>query len=246
MRARTFCDETGLLLHDDGISLLESELVYAASAVPITSRRKTPRHGSLWFLRCCFSGCREYGTYKQRPASSAMHAGPTGYCSGWRHCRMGLHQVRHVGSLTSLAEAYSNHIAYSLFRLRYSLLEHAWLCVRNRQTGVIRPSWGDGVPKRSSRPRNVGRRVPIGYGWRCHVEAIRRGPSLDFPHTPRLAPAHSWQGNSASTFESSEEMHSSTDCTSVLLRPCQRALLWPAGTQPATPCTNPVTEHCGH
>lgn len=97
VRARTFCDETGLLLHDDGISLLESELVYATSAVPITSRRKTPRHGSLWFLRCSFSGCRECGTIQVGARLVCMHAGPTGCCSRWRHCRMGLHQVRHVG-----------------------------------------------------------------------------------------------------------------------------------------------------
>lgn len=57
--------------------------------------------------------------------------------------------------------------------------------------------------------------MPIGCGWRCYVEAIRREPSLDFPHTPRLLlhiPGRLEQGPN---LESSEEMHSSTDCTSV-------------------------------
>lgn len=59
MRARTLCDETGLLLHDDGIFTARERHVHATA-------RHQSYHGAghhvpdnVWFLRCSFSGYTE-------------------------------------------------------------------------------------------------------------------------------------------------------------------------------------------
>lgn len=64
-----------------------------------------------------------------------------------------------------------------------------------------------------------------------------------FPTHPD-APAPSQPGSArASNLEGSEEMHTSTDCTF-----CRNHVGGLCFGQPASspPCTNPVTEHCGH
>lgn len=110
MRARTFYDETGLRLHDDGILLLESDLLYA------TAQRQS--HHSARHQHTVASGSCDAPS----PAAESTYS----RCSPRLHARRpdrllqrngtlqdGLHQMRHVGSRTSLVEAYSN---YSPFR----------------------------------------------------------------------------------------------------------------------------------
>lgn len=116
-----------------------------------------------------------------------------------------------MGSRPRPVEADRNH---SSSRRRCSLLVHGFYrTYTQRQLGVWSAPWEE--VQRSSGPRNVGRRVPIGCGWRCHVKAIRRAPSLDFPHAPThpcAFPARA-QPRAREQPRGSEEMHASPDCT---------------------------------
>lgn len=164
MRARTFCDETGLRLHDDGILLVESDLLYA------TARRQShhsPRHQHIVASGSCDA---------PSPAAESMYS----RCPPRLHARRpdrllqrmatlqdGLHQMRHVGSRTGLVEAYSN---YSPF-LSVIFTSCTRCCTCSMCTTAVR---SDRVPGEVQKKLETQKRGPSGANW-LRVEMPCRG-----------------------------------------------------------------------
>lgn len=211
MRARTFCDETGLRLHDDGILLLESDLLY-------TTARRQSHHSARHQHTVASGSCDAPSPAAESTYSRCLprlHARrPDRLLQRWGHCRTACIRCdtwdpgRALSRLTATTAPSVGDI-------------HQLSCF------MLNSGSEESDRKRSSRPRNVGRRVPIGCGWRCHVEAIRREPSLDFPHTPRTGSCAFLAGPAPRVLRGDADF----DRLHVLLQPCQRALLWPASIQ---------------
>lgn len=169
-------------------------------------------------------GCA--GVQRKTPASSAARRPDRLTAGGWATLQDGCIRVDtwYPGRASSrLAATTHKSLASAIFAARTRVSVH------QRQRVVNRLSRARQV-QRSSRPRDVGRRVLIGCGYRCHVEAVRRGPSLDFPHTPRRSCAFPAGQQCQQT--SSPPRRCNLRPTARLLQPCQRALLWPASIQP--------------
>lgn len=190
-----------------------------------------------WWQRCSSPAAqREYCVDKTLGPSSAACRPDRLAAGGWtggRHCRTAAPETtrgnpgRASSRLTATTcESESSTSATVAARTRF--LNMTWQRAASPLLGRGREV------QRSSRPRNVGRRELIGCGCRCLVEAVRRGPSLDFPHTPRRScvlpagPARASLGQQTS----SPPRRCTLRPTARLLQPCQRALLWPASIQP--------------
>lgn len=224
MRARTFCDETGLRLHDDGILLVESDLLYA------TARRQShhsPRHQHIVASGSCdapspaaesmYSRCpprlharrpdrllQRNGDTAGRLASDATRGIPDGPCQGLQQ----LHSLL-VGDI---------HQLHTVLYLLY---------VHNGSEERSGPWEG---PKEARDPETWAVGCQLAAGGDAMLRQLGESLASIFPTHTQNAPAHSWQGKHPAPRVLRGD--ADFDRLHVLLQPCQRALLWPASIQP--------------
>lgn len=103
-----------------------------------------------------FSGCR--GCMRVDARLVCMHAGPTGCCSGWRHCRTACIRCDTWDPGRALSRLAAT--TYSPFRRRYSLLVHDSVATGRYGMGDLGP-WGGGPQKKLK----TQKRGPSGANW---------------------------------------------------------------------------------
>lgn len=217
MQAREFCDETGLRLHDDGILLLKSDLVYA------TARRQS-HHGARHQHTVASGSCdapspAAESTYSRWPPR--LHARrPDRLLQRWRHCRTACIRC----DTWDPGRAWSRLTATTSPLRRRDSPAVLLYYVHN---GSEQWSGSLGGPEEARDPETWAVGCQLAAGGDAMSRQLGESLASIFPTHPERSCAF-LAGPAPRGLRGDADF----DRLHVLLQPCQRALLWPASIQP--------------